>query len=749
MAHTLFKHANYDLGLLVDLIEQGQIGLPDLQRPFVWKDAKVRDLFDSMYRGYPVGYLLLWQNALADGARGIGAHEKQKIPQLLIVDGQQRLTSMFAVVTGRPVVREDFSSEEIEIAFNPLTERFEVADAAIRKDKAFLPNISAVLRKDADIFAIAESYLSGLGAARDVADDEKRRAQQSIARLAQLRAFPFTALELAVGISEEQVAEVFVRINSQGKPLNQSDFILTLMSVFWDEGREQLERFCRLARTPPESGPSPANPFISPSPDQLLRVAVGLGFKRARLQHVYSILRGKDLQTGEFSRERRVEQFAVLKKAQSTALNLQYWHDFFNTVRQAGYRRGNTIGSETALMFAYELYVTGRNEFQIPEHELRRAIARWVFMSLLTGRYSGNQEGMMEYDHANLRTTTTGAQFVTVLDAACAAVLTSDFWSITLPSDLANAAPRSPAMFAYFAALVLLDARVLFSEQKVADLLGPGSRGPRSAVERHHLFPRKHLKALGITGTRDINQVANYALVEWGENTKIAHRSPAEYFPTLSARFSPPVLRQMHYWHALPDGWHEMDYRTFLEKRRENMARVIADGYDLLRDDRPVAVHAPVGTFVTQGETTGQEFKSTLRVNLHTQQPDPRMELGCLKTIAGFLNHNGGRLIIGVADDGTPVGIGEDRFASEDKMHQHLVNLIKERVGAPFMMYVHPHFDDYQGTRVLVVECAPGRSPVFVKDGAEQRFYVRSGVTTLELAGTQAQEFIRQRFGNR
>src|SRR5690606_28866738 len=127
--------------------------------------------------------------------------------------------------------------------------------------------------------------------------------------------FPFTTLSLASTISEEQVSEVFVRINSEGKKLNQADFILTLMSVFWDEGRRELEEFCRNARKPAK-GPSPFNHFIQPDPDQLLRVGVGLGFRRARLQYVYSILRGKDLETEQFSEARREAQFDILKHAQ-------------------------------------------------------------------------------------------------------------------------------------------------------------------------------------------------------------------------------------------------------------------------------------------------------------------------------------------------------------------------------------------------------------------------------------------------
>ena len=149
MSETVFTKVDYDLGSLVKYIGLGEIGLPDIQRPFVWKNAKVRDLFDSMYKGYPVGYLLFWQNALVDATRTIGTDNKQKPPRLVIVDGQQRLTSLYAVIKNIPVLRENFESEQIQIAFNPLEERFEVADAAICRDKVFIPDISVLWSMDA------------------------------------------------------------------------------------------------------------------------------------------------------------------------------------------------------------------------------------------------------------------------------------------------------------------------------------------------------------------------------------------------------------------------------------------------------------------------------------------------------------------------------------------------------------------------------------------------------------------------
>lgn len=210
---------------------------------------------------------------------------------------------------GVPVVREDYRAEQIEIAFNPLSERFEVADAAIRRNPSFIPNISVLWAPEADLFEIAGQYMAGIEANGDVPAEAKKSARAALNRLANLKGFPLTALVLSPQLDEEQVADVFVRVNSQGTKLIQSDFILTLMSVFWDEGRAELEGFCRAARQPAIGKASPFNHFLKPSPDQLLRVAVGLAFRRARLRHVYSILRGKDLESGKFLTETRDEQF--------------------------------------------------------------------------------------------------------------------------------------------------------------------------------------------------------------------------------------------------------------------------------------------------------------------------------------------------------------------------------------------------------------------------------------------------------
>lgn len=560
----------------------GEIGLPDIQRPFVWTPTKVRDLFDSMYKGFPVGYLLFWSNSMADGTRQIGTDKKQKVPRLLIVDGQQRLTSLYSVLKGKPVMTQDFKPLPINIAFRPRDEYFEVTDAAIRKNPEFIPDISQLWSGKIAWNRFVKDYISRLKEHHPLSEQEEDEIIDKIDALRDLQNYPFTAMELSYNVDEEQVADIFVRINSKGVILNQADFILTLMSVFWDEGRADLEKFCRNSRQPTTSTSSPFNYFIEPAPDQLLRVAVGLGFKRARLQHVYSLLRGKDLDTGQFSEERRVSQFSVLKNSQEIILNLQNWHEFMKALMRAGYRSKVMITSEMAVIYAYTMFLIGMTDFKVEPFDLRNCIGRWFFMTSLTGRYTTSPEGAMEADLARLRSVKDAPGFCGVLNQIINDTLTEDYWNITLPNDLATSSARSPSLFAYYAALNLLESKVLFSKMKVSELLDPAIKAKKSSTERHHLFPKNYLKTLGVNDTKEINQIANFALVEWPDNIAITDDPPSKYLPKYLARFSEPEVTSMYYWHALPKNWETLDYPTFLDQRRKMMAKIIRDGFTVL-----------------------------------------------------------------------------------------------------------------------------------------------------------------------
>ena len=756
MAVTVFKDASYNLAGLLSRIQHGEIALPDIQRPFVWSNARVRDLFDSMYKGFPVGYLLLWSTGADAGAKQIGTDSKQSAPALLIVDGQQRLTSLYPVITGTPVVRKDYTESKIRVAFRPSDHTFEVTDAAVENDPEFIPDISEVFK--GSFLTFVNKYLDKLETYREVEldDEEKDRLVESIDRLKDLQNYPFQAIELDRTVNEEHVAEVFVRINSEGVKLNNADFILTLMSVFWENGRRELEAFSRAAKTPSTSGASAFNHFIEPAPDQMLRAAVGLAFRRGRLQYVYSILRGKDLETGEFSPDRRDSQFENLQEAQAATLDLTNWHEYLKCLQQAGFRSGRMVSSETALMYVYILWLAGRRDFNVEIKKLREVIARWWFMAHTTGRYTGSSETQIEADLNRIRALKNGDAdgFCELLDRIVRDTFTKDYWEITLPNRLDTSSPKSPPLSAYWASLNILDAEMLFSDLKVSTMLDPLVT-PVKDMERHHLYPRAHLKRLEITETARINAIANMAFVDWSDNLAFSDKAPSEYWVTMTENMPKDQLKRQMRWHALPVGWEQLEYDEFCEKRRKLIGEVVRDGFQRLWDSDAEKGEATstIRDLIADGESNVLEFKERARWS-HGTDKKGKSEQIIVKSISGFMNSEGGTLIIGIADNGSVIGLKSDyetlSKGNRDGFELFLTQLIADKITGPSPSLCRVSFHELDGKDICRVDVAASAKPVFAcpmnsKDHTD--FWVRQGNKTDQFHGTELAEYIEEHWG--
>jgi len=586
MAKTIFKPVSYQLSQLLGDIDLGKLALPELQRPFVWQKTAVRDLLDSMYRGFPVGYLMLW-NAAETNAKLIGANGKQHTPTEFIVDGQQRLTSLYAVMKGAEITFKDFSKGPIRIAFRPRDGRFEVTDAAVERDPEFLSNITELWA--GEDWEVINTFVERLRKARPetLSNDQERRLRSALGLLNSLKEFPFQAVQIGHEVDEEVVAEIFLRVNSGGTKLTQADFILTLLSVFREDDRRRLESFAEAAGIMPGPGlTSPYNHLVEPKADQLLRVAVLVAFHRGRLQSVLALLRSGSVEGDTTPDEtHREAQLDKLTAAIDRVLDLTSWHEYIKALMSAGFRRSNEISSENNVVLVYALYLIGRN-YGISHSDLRTTIARYFFMSSLTGRYTGSFETQITQDVQAFIRATDGIDYLARLREAISTELTPDYWTIRLPQILATAAARGPGLFAYTASLCLLNARVppfvdgdpnqeRKSSLLLRDLFDPIVHPKKIPVERHHLFPRAYLEREGITDMRSINQIANLSYVEWPENIDISDTAPSSYWPRYADQFSTEDL----FHHALPEHWAQMDYEQFLQERRKLMAEVIRKGF--------------------------------------------------------------------------------------------------------------------------------------------------------------------------
>jgi hypothetical protein len=760
---ALFREVSYRLSKLLAEVEDGEIGLPEIQRPFVWSRAKVRDLFDSMYRGFPVGYLLFWENPSIRSTRQIGIDEKQHVPRRLIVDGQQRLTSLYSVMQGRPVVDDQYRETHLLIAFRPRDGRFAVPDAATERDPEYIRNISELWSGDLSRHRFQTGFIERLNLSRRLSPDEEDHIVEAIDRLYDLREYPFTALELASSADENQVADIFVRINSQGVELKQADFILTLMSVHWDKGRRELEDFSRATRIPAVGSRSPFNHFIQPSPDDMLRVTIGLGLRRAQLRAVYAALRGKEIDTGKVSLEARDAQFALMQEAQQQVLDLTNWNEFLKALQQAGYRSSSMITSEFNVLFSYVTFLIGRCDHAIDYPRLRSVMARWFVMCALTGRYTGTSESRMEQDLRRLGEAENADEFMTVLDSVIATQLTNDFFDVALPDLLETSSGYSPMLFAYYAALNVLGAKVLFSSLTVSELLDPNLNPTRAPLDRHHLFNRKYLALLGIKGTTRVNQLANYVLLEWPDDVEISSDVPAAYFPQLWDAFVPPAEQdQTRFLHALPEGWEEMSYEEFLGKRRMLIAKVIKAAFGQLKDGSvnmpggvptlPGRKRPSVAELISGDESSEVEFKSSAAASLENPDiPEKMINEQVIKTVAAFLNTDGGTLAIGIADDRVVLGIENDldlKSTDLDRYINWLTTLLITSCGiGPITACTRIRWETIDGKTVVLVDVNPSPKPVYVKSSKSvEVFYVRANNTTRQLPLSEIHDWVTARW---
>ena len=651
---TIFRKTTGELNTLFDQIDRGELGLPELQRPFVWGNNKVRDLFDSMYRGYPIGYFLFWVNE-TDGdykTKQIGENIKDAIvPRNLIIDGQQRLTAIYSVVKNRLVINKHYKKEKIKISFNPIIEVFKVTNAATAKNKEYIADISEVFEKSS--YTYINEYFEQLDKYKDKVQQNKKRIlrkldrckklnskdiefiltrfsqlpeileihesvmtklrdrielpssdmaivteilnsnlqydneliAKNIEKLSSLKSYPYDALEINSEVEEEIVAEIFTRINSKGTILNQADFVLTLLSVFWDEGRKRINDYCESFKKTPtmRDTSSPYNHICDLDAQDVVRVNVGIGFKRGRMKDAYAILKGRDLVTRKYSEKLREQQFDVFKRKQEIVLDNTNWHTFLRILIGLGFKSKGLISSKNAVIYSYIFYLLGKTEHEMDHKELERVIAKWFFMANLISRYSSSPESQMEADLNRIKDCKSGSDFVDFIEKTIKGILTNDFWKISLPKDfLVTSSATSPAGNTFFACQIRNGEKVLFSDRTISDLFDPTVKVKKKVLERHHIFPANYLKKHRVRQT-DRNQISNMVYLEFQDNIKISDDSPEVYISKVKKKYyqgKEGQLDNMLRSHCIPRDFYEMNYSDFLDVRRELMAKYIRETFE-------------------------------------------------------------------------------------------------------------------------------------------------------------------------
>ena len=598
MATQRYSVTPHPIETLLTWVKSGEIAIPEIQRPFVWDATKVRNLLDSLYQGYPVGYLIAWRNPTMKLKDGTSAAGKR-----ILIDGQQRVTALMAALLGREVLTKDYETVRIRIAFNPAEERFEVRNPAIAKDKAWIDDVTKIFDPDADLIELTEQYVE-----RNEGADRKAigKVLQKIGKIVNNHV---GLIELADDLDIETVTEIFIRVNSAGTELSQADFAMSKIAVNETFGgnllRKAIDYFCHLAVAPEyfsniEKGdPSFANSdfwsrmkwlkdvnddLYDPTYTDMLRVAFTSEFGRGKLQDLVALLSGRNFETKQFEEAIAETAFAKLKNGINAFINKTHFDRLTMILRSAGFITSDLIRSQNAVNFAYILYLRGRAE-EVLAADLERMVRRWYAMSILTGRYSGSPETAFDVDIRQIEAQ--GLQ--SYVEAVIENELPDTFWTGMLPQLMDTSSAQSPYFIAYQAAQVRLgDKGFLSTDITVRDLLL--NRG-----DKHHVFPRNHLKRQGFSRGR-YNQIANFVIAQSEINIAIGDKAPETYFAEIAEQINggpkryggivaPDRLRENLTQNCLPtrllDG--EMNgYDEFLAERRRLMALRIKEWYGVL-----------------------------------------------------------------------------------------------------------------------------------------------------------------------
>ena len=582
---------------LLTWIESDEIAIPEIQRPFVWNAAKVRDFIDSLYFGYPVGYLIAWRNPsvrLKDGTESRGKR--------ILIDGQQRVTALLAAMLGRSIVDKSYKRVRITIAFHPAEERFEVANPAIRRDRAWLADIASFFAPDTKMLRVVDAYCE----ANPVAN--KDSVFERIERLRGIRNNSLGLIELNADLDVETVSEIFVRINSQGVSLNAADFAMSKMAANETYNGHQLRKcidyFCHLAIAPEAFADlARDNEFAGtkyframewlkhekedlydPSYTDMLRVAFTSEFRRGRLDDLVALLSGRNFETREFEEVIAEESFRRLEGAILRFMNETDFKRFIMILRSAGFVNASMIRSQNTVNFTYILYLTLRAQGVNPAR-IETLVRRWFVISVLTGRYTGSPETAFGLDVRNISEQDAGAY----LDTMERAELSEAFWTVGLPQQMDTSVASSPYFNVFLASQVKgNDKGFLSSDHTVRNLLEGSSH-------IHHVFPRNYLKTKGLARSR-YNQIANYVVMQGEINIAIGDDPPNTYFSALwrqvenrTARYGGITdgdeLRANFVAHCIPKGIEQVevgDYDGFLQQRRLLMSTKIRDYYRTL-----------------------------------------------------------------------------------------------------------------------------------------------------------------------
>ena len=561
------QQQNIPIGTLVDMYKRGEMRLPEIQRHYVWKATRVRDLLDSLYRGYPSGSILMWETDEPVPTRdfAIAQDSTAFAGRKLLLDGQQRLTSLTAVLNGEKVSVRG-RKRPIEILFNldhPEGAPTDVLEVESDEDSPVLAEDEVT--DDADdaedgeeglqeklsrrTFVVASrnlmsqpQWVSVSEIFRNTNDAEllekagiesfkDPRFQKYSDRLKKVRAiknYQYVVHVLERSMSYEEVTEIFVRVNSLGAKLRSSDLALAQMTSRWPNLLKQLEEFQEECE----------QSWFTIDLGQLVRAIVVFATRQCLFRAVASTPVEKLKAGWEEAKE-----------------GLRFAINFLRT--NAGIEDESLLSSP---MFIHALAAVSRTKDNRLTADEQRGLLHWLLVANARGRYSrGSTETLLNEDLAIIFR---GGDLAALMEP-----VKRQFGRLHIePGDLAGRGVNSPLFSLAYLALKAAGAKDWYSGLG----LSLTHQGKLHFIQWHHVIPKSLLKAKGYE-TGEINEIANMAFITGQTNRRISNKEAAEYLASIVKKQGESALESQ----CVPTDpalWSIDRYRDFLQVRREALA---------------------------------------------------------------------------------------------------------------------------------------------------------------------------------
>lgn len=594
-----FEVNNVSVSTLLGYVKDGTIAIPEIQRPFVWDTTQVRDLIDSLYREYPVGYIITWKSPDVKLKDGTSSEGKQ-----ILIDGQQRVTALTAALLGQEVLDDNYKKRKIKIAFNIQTEEFQTNNPAIEKQEEWISDISEFMRDDFNTFDFISEYSKKFGMDANIVSNR-------VTKLRSIKNVSIGRIELGSALDIDVVTEIFVRINSKGVVLSQADFAMSKISVNEEYNgndiRKAIDYFCHFAKTPVDFDNIKENDkdFSSkdifnkitwikdnnddlylPSYVDVLRVAFTYKFKRGKLQDLVSLLSGRDFETREYREDVVAESYSKLYDGVRQFVNQSNFERYVMILKSAGIIDGDLVRSQNVLNFGYILYLLLREKNVSPD-KIETLVRRWVIMSIITQRYTSSPESQFDLD---IRRLNESEDIIKYINDEEERRLGDTFWDNILVENFNTSVASSPYWKTFIIAQIKLNNRAFLSKDIDVRTLIEG-RG-----DVHHIFPKDYLQKNGKDNRSIYNQIANFAMLQTEVNIQIGKKAPNDYMKSIidqcngqenkyGAINSLDDLYKNMEENCIPRSFIDMtidNYEDFLKERRKLMAQKLKQYYESL-----------------------------------------------------------------------------------------------------------------------------------------------------------------------